>query len=556
MDSKATILLENGLLTLDTAKWEEAKRRADIIRPLAALSEISQAEAKEAGLTLGLSGRQIYSLVEKYRAGNQQVSDLAVKSSSGGRGRGRLLEAVEFVIRDHIHKTFRSRQRLSVSAVVREIRRTCKTRNLPLPSRKAIESRISTNDPVKMVRIREGENAARKLESAGGVPPTICSPLEQIQIDHTIVDLIIVDEKDRLPIGRPYLTIAIDSFSRCIVGMVVTLEPPSAVSVGLCLVNVVTDKRAWLEQMNVDLAWPMSGKPKALYVDNGADFRSEALSRGCAQHDIKLGFRPPGRPYFGGIVERIIGTAMTKIHELPGTTFSNPMQKGRYDSDSNASLTLKELEKWLALAIVGYHGSVHGSLQSTPAATWASGIQENPPVIVSDRKEFLIDFLPVLRRRIGRTGFMIDYIQYFSSALKPLIARRENTEKYIIRRDPRDLSCIWVLDPTSKYYLQIPYRTLSNPSLTLWEHRAAILRLKERGRAEVDEQLLFKTASEMRNISQDATKKTRKTRRQNERRQHLTKAISQKRTESFLDHADEAADVTSPAKPFDLIEEW
>jgi putative transposase len=30
------------------------------------------------------------------------------------------------------------------------------------------------------------------------------------------------------------------------------------------------------------------GKPKALYVDNGCEFRSEALCRGCEQHGIAL----------------------------------------------------------------------------------------------------------------------------------------------------------------------------------------------------------------------------------------------------------------------------
>ena len=44
---------------------------------------------------------------------------------------------------------------------------------------------------------------------------------------------------------------------------------------------------------------------------------SEALRRGCAQHAITLEYRPPGRPHYGGIVERIIGTAMTAVHELP-----------------------------------------------------------------------------------------------------------------------------------------------------------------------------------------------------------------------------------------------
>ncbi len=101
------------------------------------------------------------------------------------------------------------------------------------------------------------------------------APLEQVQIDHTVIDLIVVDDRDRQPIGRPYLTLAIDVFTRCVLGMVVTLEAPSAVSVGLCLVHVACDKRPWLEGLNVEMDWQMSGKPLLLYLDNAAEFKSE-----------------------------------------------------------------------------------------------------------------------------------------------------------------------------------------------------------------------------------------------------------------------------------------
>lgn len=70
-------------------------------------------------------------------------------------------------------------------------------------------------------------------------------------------------------------------FSRCILGMVVTLKPPSAVSVGLCLAHAVRDKRPWLEHLDLEVSWPMSGKPNALYVDNAREFKSEALTRGA-----------------------------------------------------------------------------------------------------------------------------------------------------------------------------------------------------------------------------------------------------------------------------------
>ena len=106
-----------------------------------------------------------------------------------------------------------------------------------------------------VVRRREGDQAARPLEPAAGVAPQPQRPLDLVQIDHTPIDLIVVDESAREPVGRPYLTLAIDVFSRCVVGMVVTLEAPSATSVGLCLAHAVTDKRPWLERLGICLLY-------------------------------------------------------------------------------------------------------------------------------------------------------------------------------------------------------------------------------------------------------------------------------------------------------------
>ena len=76
------------------------------------------------------------------------------------------------------------------------------------------------------------------------------------------VDLIIVDDVFRKPIGRPYLTLAIDVYSRCIPGFCLTLDSPSTVSVGLCLTHSVFDKEEWLEKRGIKTQWPIWGKPE------------------------------------------------------------------------------------------------------------------------------------------------------------------------------------------------------------------------------------------------------------------------------------------------------
>jgi putative transposase len=395
--------------------------------------------------------------------------------------------------------------------------------------------------------------------------PGMGTILEQVQMDHTVIDVIVVDERERQPIGRPYLTVAIDVCSRSLVGMVVTLEAPSAVSVGLCLAHAATDKRPWLESLGVDAPWPMGGKPRLLYLDNASEFKSEALRRGCEQHGIDLAYRPPGRPHYGGIVERVIGTAMQQVHELPGTTFSNPVERGRYDSDRMAMLTLGELEKWLALAVASYHGSIHSTLGQTPAGRWAEGIAATGmPAVVSSPTVFLIDFLPVMRRTLTRTGFVIDHVHYFANALKPWISRRDTLDPFLIRRDPRDLSRIWVLDPDGHLYIEVPYRTMANPVVSLWEHQRALARLHERGIAQVDEEVLFRMIGQMRDIASTASKTTKRMRRDMQRRDTTTAAAKRRAPSPGAvlppdSPDDEPPDAPQPAiavAGFDQIEQW
>jgi putative transposase len=250
-------LAERGVLSAPDVAWDVAVHRSAVIGRLAQAGRVTVEAADAAAAELGISRRRVYSLVGRWREGSGLVTDLIVGRSRGGRGGGRLPDEVEAVLRETLRSRYLGRQRRSLSAVHREVARVCRARGLPVPSRGALERRVARLDPVQVVAAREGRDAARALRSAGGVAPAVDRPLEQVQMDHTVVDVVVVDERHRLPLGRPYVTLAIDVFSRAVVGLVVTLEAPSALSVGLCLAHMVTDKRVWLEQLGVDAVWPM-----------------------------------------------------------------------------------------------------------------------------------------------------------------------------------------------------------------------------------------------------------------------------------------------------------
>ena len=74
-------------------------------------------------------------------------------------------------------------------------------------------------------------------------------PLEVVQIDHTKVDVIVTEATSRMGAVRPWLTLAIDVHTRMVVGFYLALHEPSAVSVGVCLLNTaVFPKPEFLEQ--------------------------------------------------------------------------------------------------------------------------------------------------------------------------------------------------------------------------------------------------------------------------------------------------------------------
>ena len=269
------------------------------------------------------------------------------------------------------------------------------------------------------------------------------------------------------------------------------------------------------------------------------------------------------------MIERVIGTLMGLVHGLPGTTFSNVGQRGSYDSDKAACLTLDEAEHWLAVAVAKYyHLHPHEGLDGqTPLRRWREGVStllaEGGSVPVPrDPRAYLVDFLPVLRRSLQRNGITIDHLTYFSSALRAWITARDRPGPLLVRRDPRDLSRVFVLDPQDDGYLEVPTRDLSRPAISLWEHRLARRRLRLRHRGEVDEAALFAAIEEMRATERDAARLTRSARRDRVRRSAAPEqpaapppVTSEPSEPANAVIVSDIAEAVAPT-PFDIIEQW
>ena len=372
-----------------------------------------------------------------------------------------------------------------------------------------------------------------------------------MEVDHTKLDIILVDECQRRPVGRPWITLAIDVFSRMVLGFYVSFDPPGAASTGLCLAHAVLPKEAWLAKKGVEGEWPCWGLPKTLHLDNAREFRGTMLERACKQYGIDIEWRPVARPHFGGHIERLLGTLAKEVHTLPGTTFSNTRQRGEYDSEGAAVFTLSEFEHWLATYVVQvYHVRQHNSLKMAPLAKFKEGILGTAlrpgvglPARILDEDRLKLDFMPFEKRTVQDYGVVIDTVHYWHDVLRRWInaadpLKPKAKREFLFRRDPRDISSIWFFDPEVQTYYPIPYRDTSHPAISVWELREAKRRLEDEGARAVDERVIFVAYERMREIEDLAKDRTKAARRSKQRRSMGIGAMER--------------EVAQPSKPFPM----
>jgi len=533
------------------ADWDLARSRELVLRRLAESPSPLPGLAKEAALQLGLSCSSIYRLLRRYRNRPQVSSLLPMKR--GRKRQSRFIDQVrEKIIDAAIRDFFLKPERPRISDLMLAIRLACREQNLHPPNYRTVARRIKALDPKLVVTKRLGSKAAGdRFGPVRSSHAELLLPLEQVQIDHTLVDVMVVDEQHRRPIQRPWLTLAIDVASRMVNGFHLSLEAPSSTAVALVLTHAVLPKERWLSDRELDVPWPVAGIPDVLHADNAPEFDSQALQRGCEEYGIELYHRPPRSPRYGGHIERLIGTMMGAVHLLPGTTFSNPAEKGNYPSAKAARLTMGELERWLALEIAGvYHQSMHSALGKPPIQAWQEGLarRPHPPRLPAHQEQFFLDFLPGQLRQVRRDGIRLFNIYYWDNVLSPFCGR--SNRRVLVKYNPSNLSRVFLQDENGHHW-SIPYRDLGLPPVTLWEQREAMKQIRAEGRRAVDEKILFAAILEQRKILESSRKSTRQL-RELERRQHLE---TTRNSPDVGTAAEKEMQDFSDLKPFE-VEEW
>lgn len=474
-----------------------AHYRLEVIRPLlnverrtraaiaARVQEVESNRPASNGYTLhtAVSVASVYRWIGDYtRSGNDLRSLIPATHKRGGRGESRLDSEIEAMISSIIRDRYYVREKVTIDdlrdelavRIAGENRLRPQIEQLAMPSKPTLTRRVRGLNRRETAAAKHGARAARREFSQYGQTDYPTLPLERVEIDHTRSDLIVIDDRDHLPLGRLTLTYCLDMATRYPQGYYLGFEPPSYLAVMECLYHAIHPKEDVREKYGTEHDWPVYGVPATLVVDNAREFIGRDLQDACLLLGTVLQQTPVKTPEFKAGVERMYRSLNTMLfHGLPGTTFSNPRERGDYNSAQQACVYLSDVDRILNIFIVDiYAERFHRGLNGIPARRWEALTQHGfAPGLPPNAEELSILLGRTTERVVHHYGIEFASLRYNCDELVTLRTRLKG-EKTKIKYHPADLSCLYAYDSFEKRYIQVPALGQEyTQGLSLWKHR-------------------------------------------------------------------------------------
>lgn len=225
------------------------------------------------------------------------------------------------------------------------------------------------------------------------------TPFEYVIIDHTVCDVMAIDDTTGLPLGRPILALALELSSRCPVGFHISFEMPSISSL-LTLIKKISVCKDSLDDLRIEgQTHSLSfGKPGTILIDRGLENLSDALADTCGELGIDVDFCPrkngraksPGERMFKHLNDAV-------FHALPGAVAHGPTEMRRLQLDPTASATmiLPDIIAAVYNTLVEYQLGWHRGIKGIPSQKLQKGFEKHG--------QPLFDDIRVLDNHIGDT---------------------------------------------------------------------------------------------------------------------------------------------------------
>ncbi|WNI24933.1 helix-turn-helix domain-containing protein [Streptomyces sp. ITFR-16] len=328
---------------------------------------------------------------------------------------------------------------------------------------------------------RNRDIAARPGGVYGKLRPA--RPGEYLLMDTNRLDVFALDPVT-LQWVQAELTVAMDWYTRCVLGIRITPVSTKAVDASVALYQAFRPRPAgegwpthalWPEHgiprsVLIDrtaLEGPMRGAaspalvPETVLVDHGKVFVSEHLTSVCRRLGISV---QPARLRTGrdkGPLERFFLTLREDLLQgLPGYKGPDLHSRGERP-EGEAFFFLHELEAiirdWVACT---YHHRPHTSLvdpgvpglRMSPAAMFEHGLHRAGYIEVPRDPDLAFEFLRVERRKIQHYGIDLDARRYNGAALDPYrgLLSADRDGKWPIAVNPDDINAVYFRDPAER----------------------------------------------------------------------------------------------------------
>ncbi|HEX9990470.1 MAG TPA: transposase family protein [Chloroflexia bacterium] len=260
-------------------------------------------------------------------------------------------------------------------------------------------------------------------------------PFDIGHLDHTQgdIELVAFINGVRIELGRPWITLLTDAYSRRILAFYITFDEPSYRSCMMVFRECVR----------------RHGRlPQTLVMDRGAEFRSVYWESLLAHFEIVKKERP-GKPRIGTVIERTFGTTNTLFfHNLRGNTqlMRDPRELSESVNPKNLAIwTLPELYVEFSNFCYGvYDERVHGTLGQSPKNASIDGMARagnRDHMVIPYDEGFLRDTMPSTETGMAKvtlSGVKINYV-YYTDVDKIMREPGVLNEMVLVRYDPYDL---------------------------------------------------------------------------------------------------------------------
>lgn len=463
---------------------EEVKKRYNAIQPLInleveALNSYVQRRVEELSDTgINVSRASLYRWLKAYRESNEDMRSLVSGYHNRGSKGNRINGEVDVIIDQVINELYKNKEKITINSVFEMVFHKIDLNNelaekkklihpkkekLIHPSLSTVRRRVLEINSYDLAQSRNGNLYAKSNHGQVFHHEKPVYPLQRVEADHTKLDLFVVDDNTRLPIGRPYLTTILDVYTSYPLGIYIGFEPASYAAVMHALKHAIFPKTYIKEVFpKINGNWSAYGLPENLIVDNGKEFRSKHLKSACETLGINLVFCKVKRPWYKGAVERHYRTINTQLlHQTKGTTFSNILEKGDYDPKKNAVIGFKKLIEIIHVWIVDYYSNnFNKGVNGIPLTLWNTAKEFSPtPALPSSNLDWKISLMKISEGTIQRTGVRFNYLDYQSPKLWELVhlyRKKGKINKFNFKYDPSDISRIYVFNELNNKFIEAP----------------------------------------------------------------------------------------------------